>query len=118
MSKNNSLNISFEDLFKLIVGFITDDLKVQKHYHNLSLSGLDTSPLELNLHNGIFILVGFKENNITDEIKQWYFKQTERIYNIDIINDEKALRNLSSEILEGLLKVRNKVYSQKNGNGS
>jgi hypothetical protein len=57
-------------------------------------------------------------DDITDEIKQWYFKQTERVFNIDIINNEKALQNLSSEILEGLLKARNKVFSQKNGNGS
>ncbi|TSJ41163.1 hypothetical protein [Fluviicola chungangensis] len=113
MSKNNSLNISFEDLFKLIIGFIIDDLKVQKHYYNLSLSGLDTTPLQLNLHDGIFILVGFKEIDITEEIKQWYFKQTERVFTMDITNDEKALRNLSSEILEGLLKARNNLYSQK-----
>lgn len=117
MSKDNSLNISFEDLFKLIIGFITDDLKVQKHYYNLSLSGLDTTSLQLNLEEGIFILVGFKENNISDDIKQWYFKQTERVFNIDT-NDEKALRNLSSEILEGLLKERNNVYSQKKRNDS
>lgn len=109
MSEKNSLNISFEDLFKLIIGFISDDLKVQKHYNNLILSGLDTTPLQLNLHYGIFTLVGFK----VDEIKQWYFKQTERVFNIDIINDEKVLQNLSSEILEGLLKARKKVYSQK-----
>ena len=30
MNDNNTLNIHFEDLFKLIIGLITDDLKVQK----------------------------------------------------------------------------------------
>lgn len=112
MNKDNSLNISFEDLFKLIVGFISDDLKVHKHFHNLSLSGLDTTPLHLNLHERIFILVGFKEMDISDEVKTWYFQQTERVYTIDTINNENKLYDLSTEILDGLLKARNKTYKR------
>ena len=110
MSKINSLNISFEDLFKLIIVFISDDLKVQKHFYNLSLSGLDTTPLQLTLHEGIFQLVGFKKHEITEEVKQWYFQQSEKVFGIDTINDEKALQELAAEILEGLLVTRNKVY--------
>ncbi|MGV3609660.1 MAG: hypothetical protein ACO1N0_01840 [Fluviicola sp.] len=108
---NNSLNIVFEDLFKLIVGFIADDLKMQKHFYNLSLSGLDSTPLQLNLHEGIFILVGFGKDEITEEVKQWYFQQTERGFNI--YNDEKAFQHLASEILEGLLKFRKEIYSKR-----
>lgn len=113
MGNYNTLNISFEDLFKLIVGFIADDLKVQKYHYNLSLIGLDSSPLNLNLHEGIFRLVGFKENEISEEIKQWYFQQTERVFTIDIPNDEKAFIDLTTEILDGLIKARKKLYSQK-----
>lgn len=111
MNDNNTLNIHFEDLFKLIIGFITDDLKVQKYHYNLSLIGLDSSPLDLNLHEGIFRLVGFKENDITEEIKQWYFQQTERVFNI--VHDEKAFQYLASEILEGLMKFRKEIYSKR-----
>lgn len=111
MGNNNTLNISFEDLFKLIIGFIADDLKVQKYHYNLSLIGLDSRPLNLNLHEGIFRLVGLKENEISEEITQWYFQQTERVFNIN--NDEKALQYLASEILEGLLKFRKEIYSKR-----
>lgn len=113
MNNNNTLNISFEDLFKLIIGFIADDLKVQKYHYNLSLIGFDSSPLNLNLHYGIFRLVGFKENDISEEIKQWYFQQTERVFAIDIVNDEKAFLDLTTEILNALIKARKKMYSQK-----
>lgn len=110
MGNNNTLNISFEDLFKLIIGFIADDLKVQKYHYNLSLIGLDSSPLNLNLHEGIFRLVGFKENEISEEITQWYFQQTERVFGIDTIKDENTLNKLASEILDGLLKARKKIF--------
>lgn len=113
MGNNNTLNISFEDLFKLIIGFIADDLKVQKYHYNLSLIGLDSSPLNLNLHEGIFRLVGFKENEISEEITQWYFQQTERVFTIDITNDEKAFQHLASEILEELIKFRKETYSKR-----
>lgn len=107
---NNSLNIVFEDLFKLIVGFIADDLKMQKHFYNLSLSGLDSTPLQLNLHEGIFILVGFRKDEITEEVKQWYFQQSEKVFGIDTFKDETALYELAGEILEGLLKARKKSF--------
>lgn len=112
MNKNNSLNIVFEDLFKLIINLISDDLKVHKYLYNLSLSGIDTNPLQLQLHDGIFLLIGFKMNEVTEEIKQWYFHQTERVFNIDISNDQQALQNLSAEILYGLLKERKNVFSK------
>ena len=106
----HSINIAFEDLFKLLIGLIVDDLKVHKHFHHLSLSGLDTTPLHLNLYKRIFILAGFKEKDISEEIEEWYFEQTKRVNAIDLVHDEKELYDLSSEILEGLLKARNKFY--------
>lgn len=109
----NSINIAFEDLFKLLIGLIVDDLKVHKHFHHLSLSGLDTSPLHLNLYRRIFILAGFKEKDISEEIEEWYFEQTKRVNEIDLVHDEKVLYDLSSEILEGLLKARNELYVKR-----
>jgi hypothetical protein len=97
-------------LFKLILGLIADDLKVHKHFYNLSLSGLDTTPLHLNLYRRIFVLVGFREQDISEELEDWYFEQTKRVLTIDQTADEKALHKLSSEILEGLLKARNELY--------
>lgn len=113
MNNKHALTIAFEDLFKLIIGLIGDDLKVHKHLHNLSLSGLDTTPLHLDLYKRIFILAGFKEADISEEMEDWYFQQTKRVYTIDLVQDEQVLFDLSSEILAGLLKARNEVYMKK-----
>lgn len=113
MNTKHSITIAFEDLFKLLIGLIVDDLKVHRHFHHLSLSGLDTSPLHLNLYRQIFILSGFKEADISDELADWYFQQTKRVNSMNPVQDEKELVDLSSEILEGLLKARNEVYVKK-----
>ncbi|MDF3029358.1 MAG: hypothetical protein K0S23_3665 [Fluviicola sp.] len=115
MNKTHSLNIAFEDLFKLIIGLIVDDLKVHRHLHHLSLSGLDTTPLHLKLHTRIFVLAGFKERDISEELEDWYFEQTKRVQSIDLVQDEEVLYDLSSEILAGLLKLRNEVYARRVG---
>ncbi len=115
MNNQNTITIAFEDLFKLIIGLIVDDLKVHKHLYHLSLSGLDTTPLHLNLYRRIFILAGFKEKDISEELEDWYFEQTKRVNGVDLIQDEKVLMDLSSEILEGLLKARNELYTKQVG---
>lgn len=109
MNKTNLLNIAFEDLFKLTVGLIVDDLKVHKHLYHLIQGGLDTT-LQLNLYRRIFVLAGFKESDITEELEDWYFEQTQRVTTIEITPDEQALSELAAEILEGLLKIRNGLY--------
>lgn len=113
MNTNNSLNISFEDLFKLLIGLLADDLKIQKHLYHLSLGGLETSHVQLDLHRRIFILAGLKESDISEELEDWYFAQTQRVNAIDLKTNEQALYDLSAEILEGLLKIRNEIYSRK-----
>lgn len=115
MNNQNTITIAFEDLFKLLLGLIVDDLKVHKHFHHLSLGGLDTTPLHLNLHKQIFILSGFKEKDISEELEDWYFEQTKRVNGVDLIQDEKVLVDLSSEILESLLKARNELYAKQVG---
>ncbi len=112
MNNTNLLNIAFEDLFKLTLGLIVDDLKVQKHLYHLSLGGLHAT-LQLNLYRGIFILAGFKESDITEELEDWYFEQTQRVNGIEVTPDEQTLSDLAAEILEGLLKMRNEFYSRK-----
>lgn len=112
MNNTNLLNIAFEDLFKLTLGLIVDDLKVQKHLYHLSLGGLQTT-LQLTLYRGVFVLAGFKESDITEELEDWYFEQTQRVNTLEITDDEKVLHELSAEILEGLLKRRNEIYGRK-----
>lgn len=103
MSESNIQHVGIKDFFTITVGLIAEDLKVQKHLHFLSLSGVDTSPLDLQLNHIIFKLVGFEKTDFsTRGIEEWYFKQAERAFSIDAVNDNKALLELSSEILSGL----------------
>ncbi len=107
----NLLNIAFEDLFKLTVGLIVDDLKVHRHLYHLSLSSPDKAVLNLKLYRKIFALAGFKEQDMSEELEDWYFEQTKRVELI--APDEQELQNLAAEILEGLLKTRSEVYKGK-----
>lgn len=98
MSKQKVLHLAIEDFLSLVVGFIADDLKIYRHLHYLSLSGVDTSPLRPQIHEGVFRLVGLEKDEITEEIEEWYFRQAERVLSIDLSNDNKALIELSAEI--------------------
>lgn len=104
MSKQNALYIGFEDYFNLVIVLIGDDLKIQRHFHFLSLSGVDATQLKLRLHETIFKLVGFKQKDLTPELEDWYFEQTEKVNSIDILQDEETLIKVSTEIFNDLVK--------------
>lgn len=112
MSKQNALNIGFEDYFNLVIVLIGDDLKIQRHFHFLSLSGVDVTPLKLRLHETILKLIGFKEKDLTPDLEDWYFAQTEKVNNIDILQDEEILLKVSTEIFNDLVKQQ-KMKSRK-----
>ncbi|MGV3612684.1 MAG: hypothetical protein ACO1N0_17120 [Fluviicola sp.] len=116
MDNKNLLNIAFEDLFKLTVGLIVDDLKVHRHVYHWSLRGSDSFVLNLKLYRKIFVLAGFKERDISEELEDWYFEQTKRVE--EIAADEQALQDLAVEILDGLLKARKELYKGKAPSGS
>lgn len=108
MSESSIQYIGIKDYFELTINLIARDLKIHKHLHFLSLSGLDTSPLNLQLNQDIFKLIGFEKTDLINEIEEWYFKQAERVFSIDTVNDVKALLELSAEILSGLNRFRAK----------
>jgi hypothetical protein len=107
----NLLNIAFEDLFKLTIGLIVDDLKVHRHLYQLSLNEREPAVLNLKLYRKIFALAGFKEKDMSEELEDWYFEQTKRVETI--VPDEQELQNLAVEILDGLLKIRSELYKGK-----
>lgn len=109
----NLLNIAFEDLFKLTLGLIVDDLKVHQHLYHLSATGPEPAVLNLKLYRQIFLLAGFKERDISEELEDWYFEQTKRVETIG--TDEQEIQNLAVGILEGLLKIRSELYKGKFG---
>ncbi len=110
MSKQNALNIGFEDYFNLVIVLIVDDLKIQRHFHFLSLSGVDATPLKLRLHETIFKLIGFKKNDLIPELEDWYFEQTEKVNSIDILQDEELFIKVSTEIFHDLVNLQKKTY--------
>ncbi|TSJ44820.1 hypothetical protein [Fluviicola chungangensis] len=106
MSESNIQHIGIKDYFELTINLIARDLKIHRHLHFLSLSGVDTSLLSLQLNQDIFKLIGFEKTDLINEIEEWYFKQAERVFTIDTVNNTKALLELSAEILNGLNKFR------------
>jgi hypothetical protein len=106
MNESNIQHVGIKDFFTITVGLIAEDLKIQKHLHFLSLSGVDTSHLDLQLNQVVFKLIGFEKTDVTRGIEEWYFKQAERAFSIDVVNDNKTLLELSSEILSGLNRFR------------
>lgn len=106
MNESNIQHVGIRDFFTLTVGLIAEDLKLHKHLHFLSLSGVDTSPLSFQLNQLVFKLVGIEKNQAMDEIEAWYFKQAERVFSIDVANDTKTLLELSTDILSGLNRFR------------
>lgn len=113
MNESNMQYIGIKDYFELTISLIASDLKIHKHLHFLALSGADASLLSLQLNRDIFKIIGFKKTDLIIEIEEWYFKQAERVFPIDTVNDNKALLELSAEILNGLNKFRIQLVDYK-----
>ena len=113
MSKHSFPHLNLKEYFDLVIGLIIDDLRIQKHLHNLGLSGLDVTPFKFELYERIFMLVGVSKKKNAQEIRDWYYDQADRVHDIDI-DDEKALIELSAEIFDGLLKARQIPISRIN----
>lgn len=88
----------------LIVELIAHDLKIHKHLHFLEQGGLDTSFLNLHVHDNIFKLAGMDESKIDDALLDWYYQMAEKAFEIDVFRDEKKLIEVATEILVALNK--------------
>jgi hypothetical protein len=99
MKANTIQRISEEKKFKILLELIADDLKIHKHFHYLSQSGLDNSLIQLRINETIFLLVGLEDEEINDTLKEWYNCMAEKVYPIDVFHDEKKLFQVASEIL-------------------
>ena len=106
MSNQNLPNITLHEYFNLLVGLITDDLKISNHLYHLGRSGADTNSFKFELHERIFTLAGLTKETNTEQIREWYYTEAEKANEFDIISDEKAFFKLSVEIYEGLMKAR------------
>ena len=80
------------DYSEVILKLIKDDLRISKLLNKLSRVGLDTDAYNTQLHDAIFLLIGFKKDQQTEELKDWYFTKGERIFQV------RETANLNAEI--------------------
>jgi len=89
---NNQLNK------KLILSLIKDDLINCKLVNGLNALGFDASSYYLHLSETIFTLMGFEDNERSDELYQHYLQLTKRSTFIDISQTHSKLNDLAAEI--------------------
>lgn len=102
MSNSGVFQIGIDDFIELAVSLIAYDIQVHNQQYWLSDHEVYPPPIQLQLHKRILSLIGFKKEEINIELEEWYFKKAEQGISIDIINNEKALLELSAEILKEL----------------
>lgn len=117
MSTQNIQCIRITDFLVLAVRLIAEDLKIQKHLYWLSLGGLDSSPMNLELDKAIFSLIGISDSDLFEEAQEWYFQKVQDSFSMDIFNDENLLAETASDILRGLDRFRMQAIA-KNKLGS
>ncbi|MBI3134084.1 MAG: hypothetical protein HYZ14_05350 [Bacteroidetes bacterium] len=93
---------------KLILSLIKDDLISSKLLRGLNKVGLDADQYCLFLSGTIFDLMGYPNNERSDEIFSEYIKLTEQSDNVDIRETPNSLNGLANEIYSFLVKKRRK----------
>lgn len=91
-----------EPFFEGIMYSIIADMKGRKLLQSYSTIGLDASMYETDLDKVVFLLVGIKIENQTDDLKDWYYQQIDQIQNVEIYDDEK-ISKMASDVLLGLM---------------
>lgn len=62
----------------LILSLIKDDLVHSRLLHGLMALGFDTTDYYLNLNEAIFELAGFRQEQVTEEFREKYFRHLEQ----------------------------------------
>ena len=95
--------INYLDYQLAIINLITDDLRINKLIHGLTATGLEADVFNTSIHETVFLLIGFKKNEQTEELKEWYFNKTEKIIPIELTAIDGGINQLSQEIYSGLV---------------
>lgn len=104
------------DYSEAILKLIKDDLRISKLLHKLSRVGLDVEYFNTQLHEAIFLLIGFKKNQQTEELKDWYFRESEKIFQVrEIANLNAEIEVLAAEIYNELARRLALFYPTKEG---
>jgi len=62
----------------LIFSLIKDDLIHTRLLYGLTELGFDTTDYYLNLDETVFTLAGFTSEQVTEELREWYFRHMEK----------------------------------------
>lgn len=101
--------INYFDFHETIIKLITDDLRINKLINGLNSTGLDATTFNTKIHETVFLLLGFKKNEQTEELKEWYFEQAEKVYLIELTSIEGGISQLGKEIYSGLIEKLGKL---------
>lgn len=86
------------DYTQSITELIVADMKNTRLLYSLEKTGLDVSPYQPRLYNTVFMLSGILAKDRTDELKDFYFKKLERVFEVEITY-ELGLFAIAEEIM-------------------
>ena len=103
--KEQTQETVIEKFFKATLHLIIADMKGRKLIQAFTTIGLETSPYETNLYQDVFLLAGFATENQTEDLKDWYYRQIEKIQDVEI-TDINKIDEMAQEILMGLMEIK------------
>jgi hypothetical protein len=83
---------------KFILSLIKDHLINAKLVNGLNEMGLNADPYCLHLSDAIFNIMGYEENEATEQIFERYMELSKRALFIDITHSNKPLDDLALQI--------------------
>lgn len=89
---------SLGELANMAILLIEAEMKTTKLLYGISTAGIDISPFNSRISDAVFSLACISLDRQTDELKDWYFKQIERVFQIEI-TDEQKLHETARNIL-------------------
>lgn len=101
--KEQTTEPTIEKFFKATLHLIIADMKERKLIQAFTTIGLDTSPYETHLYQDVFLLAGIPTENQTEDLRDWYYQQIEKIQDVEI-TDENIIIEMAQEVLIDLMK--------------
>ena len=84
-----------------VTQLIVEDMKVNKLLGGLAALGLDAESYRPQLSQVVFQMVGVQEGNKGQQLREWYFQQTEKVHQLKI-DDVEKIYSLAGEVFLGL----------------
>lgn len=83
---------------KIVISLIKDDLINSKLVNSLNEMGLNADNYFLHLKDTVFKLMGFEDDDESEEVFERYIELSKRVLYIDISNSHKPIEDLALQI--------------------